>query len=82
MLVLTGRGLLLCREQDGTMVTHADLKALGGPYPWNDIAVDSRGNAYVNNIGFSFSGGEPGPGLIAARPGRWQGTCSSPTAWQ
>jgi sugar lactone lactonase YvrE len=65
LLVLTGRGLLLRREPDGSLVTHADLTAVGGPFPWNDIAVDSRGNAFVNNIGFSFPGGEPAPGLIA-----------------
>ena len=35
--------------------------------PWNDIAVDARGNAYVNNIGYDFPGGEPAPGLD--RPG-------------
>lgn len=26
--------------------------------------VDARGNAYVNNIGFDFPGGEPAPGSI------------------
>jgi sugar lactone lactonase YvrE len=65
LLVLTGRGLLLRQEPDGRLVTHADLTAIGGTFPWNDIAVDSRGNAYVNNIGFAFPGGEPAPGLIA-----------------
>ena len=65
LLVITGRGLLLRREPDGSLVTHADLTDLGGGFPWNDIAVDSRGRAYVNNIGFTFPGGEPAPGLIA-----------------
>ncbi|GAA3339008.1 SMP-30/gluconolactonase/LRE family protein [Amorphoplanes nipponensis] len=65
LVVITGRGLLLRREPDGTLVTHADLRALGGPFPWNDIAVDPAGHVYVNNIGFAFPGGEPAPGTIA-----------------
>lgn len=65
LLVITGSGLLLRREPDGSLVTHADLTGLGGGFPWNDIAVDSSGRAYVNNIGFAFPGGEPAPGLIA-----------------
>jgi sugar lactone lactonase YvrE len=65
LLVITGRGLLLRREPDGSLVTQADLTALGGTHPWNDIAVDARGHVYVNNIGFDFPAGEPAPGLIA-----------------
>ena len=26
--------------------------------------VDARGNAYVNNIGYDFPGGEPAPGSV------------------
>ena len=55
---------LLRREPDGSMVTHADLEALSDK-PWNDIVVDGYGNAYLNNIGFDFPGGEPGPGTVA-----------------
>lgn len=55
---------LLRQEADGSMVTHADLSGLGTD-PWNDIAVDSRGNAYVGNIGFAFPGGEFKPGILA-----------------
>jgi sugar lactone lactonase YvrE len=47
LLVITGRGLLLRREPDGSLVTHADLTTLGGTHPWNDIAVDSRGHGTV-----------------------------------
>jgi sugar lactone lactonase YvrE len=65
LLVITGRGLLLRREPDGSLITQAELTSLGGTHPWNDIAVDSRGHAYVNNIGFAFPGGELAPGLIA-----------------
>lgn len=49
---------LLRREPDGSLVTHADLRDLG-PFPWNEVVTDHRGNAYVNNIGFDFGGGPP-----------------------
>jgi sugar lactone lactonase YvrE len=55
---------LLRREPDGSLVTHADLKGLSD-HSWNDIVVDGRGNAYVNNIGFDFPGGEVAPGTVA-----------------
>src|SRR2546422_7465423 len=32
---------------------------------FNDIVVDGRGNAYVNDVGFDFPGGEFAPGTIA-----------------
>jgi sugar lactone lactonase YvrE len=60
---------LLRRWTDGALETVADLGALS-EHPWNDIVVDGRGNAYVNNIGFDFPGGEFAPGSIAlATPG-------------
>jgi sugar lactone lactonase YvrE len=55
---------LLRREPDGSLVTHSDLGALG-EHPWNDIVVDGRGNAYVNNIGFDFPAGEFALGFVA-----------------
>jgi sugar lactone lactonase YvrE len=64
LLVIAGAQQKLLR-QDDTLVTHSDLREIGGPHPWNDIAADARGYAYVNNIGFQFPGGEPAPGLIA-----------------
>ncbi|GAA2530364.1 SMP-30/gluconolactonase/LRE family protein [Winogradskya humida] len=57
MLTITGRGVLL---RDGT-----PFAALESPYPWNDIAVDRHGNAFVNNIGYAFGVGEPAPGTIS-----------------
>jgi sugar lactone lactonase YvrE len=60
-----GNQRLLRQEPDGSLVAHADLTGITGPYPWNDIAADSRGYAFINNVGFDFPGGEPGPGLIA-----------------
>jgi sugar lactone lactonase YvrE len=65
LLIVSGReGLLLRREPDGSLVTHADLTSLSR-HPWNDIVVDGRGNAYVNTIGFEFPGGEFRPGAVA-----------------
>jgi sugar lactone lactonase YvrE len=55
---------LLRREPDGSLVTHADLVDLSDQ-PWNEIVVDGRGNAYVNNIGFDFPGGDFAPGILA-----------------
>jgi sugar lactone lactonase YvrE len=65
LLIVSGRdGLLLRRERDGSLVTHADLTGLAPP-PWNDIVVDGRGNVYVGNTGFDFPGGEFAHGIIA-----------------
>jgi sugar lactone lactonase YvrE len=64
LIVSGGDGLLLRREPDGSLVTHADLTGLA-KHQWNDIVVDGRGNAYVNNTGFDFPGGEFAPGIIA-----------------
>jgi sugar lactone lactonase YvrE len=67
LLIVSGRdGRLVRRDHDGSLVTHADLSALAGKgQPWNEIVVDGRGNAYVNNAGFEFPGGEFAPGTIA-----------------
>lgn len=55
LLIVSGQeGLLLRREPDGALVTHADLRSLS-QHPWNEIVVDGRGNAYING----------GPGIIA-----------------
>jgi sugar lactone lactonase YvrE len=63
-LLLVSGDRLLCREPDGALVTHAELGNLN-PHSWNDIAVDSRGNAFVGCIGFDFPGGEFAPGILA-----------------
>ncbi len=67
LLIVSARdGLLLRREPDGSLVTHADLSALSDKgHPWNEIVVDGRGNAYINNQGFDFPGGEFAPGTVA-----------------
>src|SRR5258707_153159 len=64
LLIVSGRNGLLRRELDGSLVTHADLTSLSD-HPWNEIVVDGRGNAYINNIGFDFPGGEFATGIIA-----------------
>jgi sugar lactone lactonase YvrE len=70
LLIVAGRdGRLLHREPDGSLATYADLAPLSAK-PWNDIVVDAAGNAYVNNTGFDFPGGQFAPGTIAlVRPG-------------
>src|SRR6266511_3972962 len=62
--------LLLRREPDGALVTHADLSGLAEEaHPWNEIVVDGRGNVFVNNQGFDFPGGDFAPGTIAVLAG-------------
>ena len=65
LLVVSGpEGLVLRREPDGTLITHADLRALCGGC--NEIVVDGRGNVYVNGGGFNLMKGEKyAPGAIA-----------------
>jgi sugar lactone lactonase YvrE len=67
LLIVSARdGLLLRMEPDGSLVTHADLSGLADrTHPWNEIVVDGRGNAYINNQGFEFPGGEFASGTIA-----------------
>jgi sugar lactone lactonase YvrE len=66
LLVVSGReGLLLRREPDGSLVTHADLNGLSDR-AFNEIVVDGRGNAYINGSGFDLLAGEEfAPGIIA-----------------
>jgi sugar lactone lactonase YvrE len=65
LLVVSGsEALLLRREPDGSLVTHADLSRLAAG--WNEIVVDGRGNTYVNGSDFNFGAGEELiPGIIA-----------------
>lgn len=65
LLVVSGQeGLLLRREADGSLVTHADLRGLSDR-PWNEIVVDGRGNIYLNSIRFRFGEEEFRPGILA-----------------
>jgi sugar lactone lactonase YvrE len=68
LLLLSGATRSVIRQEpDGTLVTHADLSAFD-VQQWNEIVVDGRGNAYLNNIAFDFPGGEFRPGLAAVAP--------------
>ena len=64
MLIVSSReGVLLRKEPDGSLSTHADLTAISRG--WNEIVVDGRGNVYVNGGGFDLMAGEKfAPGLI------------------
>jgi sugar lactone lactonase YvrE len=66
LLIVSGpEGVLLRREPDGSLVTHADLTSLSD-LGWNEIVVDGRGSAYVNGGGFDLMSGEPfAPGIVA-----------------
>jgi sugar lactone lactonase YvrE len=66
LLVVSGReGLLLRRESDGSLITHADLTGLSDR-GWNELVVDGRGNAYINGGGFDLLAGEEfAPGIVA-----------------
>jgi sugar lactone lactonase YvrE len=66
LLIVSGReGLLLRREPDGLLATHADLNRLSDR-GWNEIVADGRGNIYVNSGGFDLMAGEAfAPGIIA-----------------
>ncbi|MFY9914741.1 MAG: SMP-30/gluconolactonase/LRE family protein [Nocardioidaceae bacterium] len=65
LIVVASEGpRLLRRELDGSLVSYAELADIA-TRPWNDIVIDGRGNAYVNNVNFDFPGGDPVPGLIA-----------------
>lgn len=68
VLVSNRQMALLTLEDDGSLVTYADLSALS-PFGFNDIVVDGRGNAYVNSGNFEFTEGPPAgpvqPGFVA-----------------
>ena len=64
LIVSANRRQLLRTEPDGSLVVHSDLAGISEK-PWNEIVVDGRGNAYLNNIGFDFPDGEVVPGIIA-----------------
>jgi sugar lactone lactonase YvrE len=64
LLVVSGPdGLLLRRERDGSLVTHANLLPLC-QHGCNEIVVDGRGNAYVNGGTFDPPGQKTASGVI------------------
>ena len=65
LIVSSREAVLLRRESDGAVVTHADLARISDR-GWNEVVVDGRGNAYVNGVGFDLMAGETfAPGMIA-----------------
>ncbi|EHR50163.1 gluconolactonase [Saccharomonospora marina XMU15] len=59
LLVVSMRdALLLRREPDGTLGTHADLSGHVEGHP-NDMVVDAGGRAFVGEFGFDLMGGQP-----------------------
>jgi sugar lactone lactonase YvrE len=65
LIVSSHERLLLRREADGTLITHADLSGLSG-VGYNEIVVDGRGNIYINGGGFNLMAGEKfAPGIVA-----------------
>jgi len=63
-LLIVNEKRVLRREPDGSLTIHSDLTHLSDKN-WNEIVVDGRGNAYVNNVGFDFPGGTFAPGIVA-----------------
>ncbi len=64
LLIVSGRErILLRREPDGSLVTHADLTPLSD-HGCNEVVVDGRGSVYVNGGGFDRPG-EKASGIIA-----------------
>lgn len=50
LAVVAGReAKVVCLQSDSTWTTLADLSSISAA-PWNEIVVDRRGNAYVNNF--------------------------------
>src|SRR4051794_10975799 len=63
-LLVTGPTLLR-QEPDGSMVRHADLSGVAD-HGWNELALDRRGNIFLNGMTFDLAGGRgPEPAIIA-----------------
>ncbi|MBI5290241.1 MAG: SMP-30/gluconolactonase/LRE family protein [Chloroflexi bacterium] len=65
VIVSAGGRRVVCVDPDGALIAYAELAGISNR-PWNEIVVDGRGNAYVNNIGFDMMGGEEATtGIVA-----------------
>ncbi|BAX90661.1 SMP-30/gluconolactonase/LRE family protein [Mycobacterium shigaense] len=68
VLASSAQRALLRLSADGTLTRYAELASLS-PHGPNDIVIDGRGNAYVNNVNFDFAAGPPAgdiaPGFVA-----------------
>jgi sugar lactone lactonase YvrE len=64
LFTAAGEAALLRRDAAGALSTVADLAAIG--VGWNEIVTDSRGNTFLDAVGFDLMAGEaPRPGLVA-----------------
>jgi sugar lactone lactonase YvrE len=64
LVISSHEKLLLRREPDGSLATYADLRGFSD-LGFNEIVVDTRGNAYLNGGGFNLMAGEKfAPGII------------------
>jgi sugar lactone lactonase YvrE len=64
LLVTSGRAVLRL-EEDGSLVTHADLSGITA-HGLNEIVVSGRGSVYVNAVGFDMAAGADfAPGMVA-----------------
>jgi sugar lactone lactonase YvrE len=64
LLVVSGRQAQVLRtREDGSLTVHADLRELGDVF--NEIVVDSLGNAYVNGGPDPMAGDASGSSIIA-----------------
>lgn len=57
LLVVFMQTRIVVREENGMLVTHADISHLT-KFMANDMVVHENGNAYVGNFGFDFAHGE------------------------
>src|SRR5215475_3023308 len=64
-LLVTSGTEVLRGQSDGSLTSHLDLSEICKKR-LNEIVVDGRGNAYVNDVGFDLmSGANFAPGIIA-----------------
>ena len=59
LLAVSSMARKVLRLEAGGFVEHADMGAVVGPWPCNDMAVDARGRAYVGGFGYDIFGGAP-----------------------
>lgn len=64
MLIVSGREGQLLVLDNKILRPYCDLRPIS-EFPWNELVVDSFGNAYVNNVGYQFPGPAQVTGLIA-----------------
>jgi sugar lactone lactonase YvrE len=59
LLAVSSMARKVLRLVGDAFVEHADMSAVVGPWPCNDMAVDAKGRAYVGGFGYDIFGGAP-----------------------